>query len=125
MSQQSKAEIHDELHVVLHALFADEELAESYIELLAPMSDLTPEWWPRRRDPPWTVEERRRVLLMRIREQLLDGVPLPPVTRADRECVLQALRIVRDWLEDSGPDEVLVPEGATTDSSTAGETGRF
>jgi hypothetical protein len=100
----------DELHRVFSALWDDEDLSDFHLELLAPRDDETPLWWPMRRDPPWAAEERRRVLLMRIRRMLLSGVPLPPVTREDREYVIEAIRVVRDWLVNNGPEEVLDSE---------------
>jgi hypothetical protein len=94
----------DDLQLLLEGLHDDDEFAWDNLDLLSPGPDMTPMWWPLTRDPPWTPTERREILMKRIRGELLPEVPIPPVTREDRELVAVAFRLVREGIDNEGDD---------------------
>ena len=64
--------------------------------------DGLPTWWPQNRPredgPPWSAEERRRVLLRNLREHLPGPFPVSPTTRTEQQQVVNTLRHIYDGL---------------------------
>lgn len=71
-------------------------------ELLSFRPDGTPNWWPVNRHENgenWSLSERRRVLLNRIRENLPAGFPQTPSSRTDVHAIVSSLRHIAYGLQ--------------------------
>ena len=76
-------------------------------DILALWDDFTPIWWPFEKEGhPWPSEERRLVLLSRIRAGLPSDFPKTPSTPVQLAQVANELRHIADWVS-SGDADVL------------------
>jgi hypothetical protein len=72
--------------------------------------DGVPTWWPMERPAeegtPWTAAQRRAVLLARLREHLPPGFPPHPTSRAEKQQLVDSLRLTYEGLR-SGASHIL------------------